>query len=184
MHFIFHQYVSLCCHSNCQVCGTIIGPTTPMCLLTTPGSSRPWSSVMFVSSSSPARPVWPNTKLLSTKVRTVVALTQVHIILTLYQHSVLQGSIRAGRYGKNLFYNNFFSRYRYILMKLNHYVSLLFLREICRPLNWLFFTVLTGIIVFCNRVGYYICDITVCLFFVRHGAGKSMLSGLLLLLQM
>lgn len=48
------QYVCFCCHSNCQACGTTTGPTTPMCLLATPGSSRPWCSVTFASSSSPA----------------------------------------------------------------------------------------------------------------------------------
>lgn len=73
---VIYVYVFLCCHSNSPVCGTITGPTTLMCLLTTPGSSRPWSSVMSASNSFPTLPVWPNTRLLSTKVRP----TQVDII--------------------------------------------------------------------------------------------------------
>lgn len=62
------------CHSNCQDCGTITGLTTLMCLPTTPGSSRTWSSVMSASSSSLVLSVWPNTRLLSTKVSASPAL--------------------------------------------------------------------------------------------------------------
>lgn len=51
------SHVFFCCHSNCQACGTTTGPTTPMCLPTTPVSSRLLSSVTSASSSFPAPPV-------------------------------------------------------------------------------------------------------------------------------